>query len=140
MKITLFNAQQATQLAQELSPHLEQLVAWRQELRTIETRLEVLSLALAGATPENPDMDEARALGARRADRASRIRLGLGAILEAGAIVKDLDTGLLDFYALSGDRLVFLCWKLGESEVKHWHPLEGGFTTRRPLDQSPLEN
>lgn len=140
MKITLFKTEEATKLAHELSPRLEQMVAWRAELLTIETRLEALSLALAGASESNPDMVEARALKARRADRAGRIREGLSEILDTGAIVKDIDVGLLDFYALSGDRLVFLCWKLGEPEVKHWHPLEGGFATRRPLDHSPLED
>ncbi len=140
MKITLFKAEEATQLAHELSPQLEQMVAWRAELLELETRLEVLSLALAGASESNPDMDEARTLKLRRADRASRIRVALSEILDTGAIVKDIDVGLLDFYALSGDRLVFLCWKLGEPAVKHWHPLEGGFATRRPLDHSPLED
>ena len=46
MKITLFKAEEATQLAHELSPQLEQMVAWRAELLELETRLEVLSLAL----------------------------------------------------------------------------------------------
>jgi len=53
--------------------------------------------------------------------------------------VKDLDRGLIDFYTLAGDRLIFLCWQLGESEVAHWHPLEGGFAGRQPLDKSELE-
>ena len=53
-------------------------------------------------------------------------------------MVKDLDQGLIDFYALAGDRLVFLCWKLGEREVAHWHPLDGGFEQRQSL-QSEIE-
>ena len=56
-----------------------------------------------------------------------------------GCVLKDLDRGLLDFYALSGDRLIFLCWQLGESEIAHWHTLEGGFAGRQPLDRSELE-
>ncbi|HUK64136.1 MAG TPA: DUF2203 family protein, partial [Dongiaceae bacterium] len=63
----------------------------------------------------------------------------LDAVDERGAVVKDLDLGLIDFYSLAGDRLVFLCWKLGEAEVAHWHPLDGGYASRRPLDCSPLE-
>ncbi len=50
-----------------------------------------------------------------------------------GAQLKDLDSGLVDFYSLRGAEVVFLCWKEGESEVRHWHSLEGGFKNRRPL-------
>ena len=40
-------------------------------------------------------------------------------------------------------RLVFLCWKLGESEVLNWHEVDAGFRGRQPLvagtmaDQGP---
>ena len=139
MRITLFTADKATRLAAELTPKLQELVAWRTDLLRIEARLDVLGLALAGASADNPDAVESRMLATRRAELASRIRSGLEAIHERGPVVKDLDQGLLDFYSLSGDRLVFLCWKLGESEVAHWHPLSGGFSTRKPLDHSSLE-
>jgi len=56
-----------------------------------------------------------------------------------GVLVKDLERGLVDFYALSGDRLIFLCWHLGEAEVSHWHTLEGGFSTRQPLNHTELD-
>ena len=138
MNLTLFTAEQATKLARELTPALEQLLELRAELRRSHTRLEVLALALAGASAGNPDAAEARRLTARRAELAARIREGLEAIQTRGPVVKDLDLGLLDFYSLAGDRLMFLCWKLGEAEVTHWHPLDGGFATRQPLDRSPL--
>lgn len=51
-----------------------------------------------------------------------------------GVVVKDLDTGLLDFPALRGDEEVELCWQVGEERVEHWHPLEAGFRGRRPID------
>jgi hypothetical protein len=47
--------------------------------------------------------------------------------------LKDLDTGLVDFYSLRGSEIVFLCWKEGEAEIKHWHSLKGGFSTRKPI-------
>lgn len=139
MKITLFTAERATKLAHELTPQLEAMIEARREMTRIESRLDVMALALAGASPDNPDAAEARDLAVRRTDLAARIRSGLEVIHDRGCIVKDLDAGLLDFYSLAGDRLVFLCWKLGEAEVAHWHPLEGGFASRRPLDHSPLE-
>jgi hypothetical protein len=41
--------------------------------------------------------------------------------------------GLIDFPSLVDDRLVYLCWKLGEPEVLYWHELEAGFRGRQSL-------
>ncbi len=49
-----------------------------------------------------------------------------------GVELKGAD-GLCDFYCLMEGREVFLCWKLGEPEVKFWHELDAGFAGRRPL-------
>lgn len=54
-------------------------------------------------------------------------------ITASGAEVKDLDEGLIDFPALRRGETVLLCWKLGENEISYWHPVEDGFSGRRPL-------
>ena len=54
-------------------------------------------------------------------------------LLQMGAHLKDLDSGLVDFYSLRGREIVFLCWKEGETEITHWHSLQGGFSNRKPL-------
>jgi len=41
--------------------------------------------------------------------------------------------GLCDFYSIMDGREVFLCWRLGEPEVSHWHDLDAGFSGRLPL-------
>jgi hypothetical protein len=41
--------------------------------------------------------------------------------------------GLCDFYSIMDGREVFLCWRLGEPEVAHWHDLDAGFVGRQPL-------
>ena len=41
--------------------------------------------------------------------------------------------GLVDFPSQVDGRLVFLCWKLGEPEVMHWHEVDAGFAGRQPL-------
>ena len=50
-----------------------------------------------------------------------------------GIILRDLDAGLVDFPAERDGARVFLCWKLGEDSVAHWHPIDTGFSSRRPL-------
>ena len=139
MRITLFTVEEANKLAVELKPLLERLVAAKRDFDDLHERVEVLSLALAGASPGNPDARELRDVHTRRTELAEELTRGVQAIQQRGLVVKDLDKGLVDFYTLSGDRLIFLCWQLGEPEVAHWHTLEGGFSGRQPLHPSELD-
>jgi hypothetical protein len=41
--------------------------------------------------------------------------------------------GLCDFYSMMDGREVYLCWRLGEPEVMHWHELDAGVAGRQPL-------
>jgi hypothetical protein len=51
----------------------------------------------------------------------------------AGAQVKSLEDGLLDFPAKRGEEDILLCWKLGEEEIGYWHGIDEGFSGRKPL-------
>ncbi|HTA77743.1 MAG TPA: DUF2203 domain-containing protein [bacterium] len=55
-------------------------------------------------------------------------------LFQLGAHLKDLNRGLIDFYSLRDEEVVFLCWIEGESEIQHWHTIEGGFQSRQSLD------
>ncbi len=50
-----------------------------------------------------------------------------------GCQCTDFRLGLVDFPALLDGRVVYLCWKLGEPEIAHWHEVDGGFSGRRPV-------
>lgn len=73
----------------------------------------------------------------------------LGALLNAslseiqgyGCFVKDLDLGLIDFYSTDLGQEIFYCWQLGEKEIRYWHSINEGFSSRKPLfdDQAPQE-
>jgi hypothetical protein len=54
-------------------------------------------------------------------------------LLSLGCELKDVQTGLVDFPALREDRTVYLCWRLGEDEIRYWHELDAGFAGRQPL-------
>ncbi|MGH9593530.1 MAG: DUF2203 domain-containing protein [Bryobacteraceae bacterium] len=84
-----------------------------------------------------------RAMQALRTSRDSSlaaVQRVLEEIEEAGALVKDLDIGLLDFMTRYRDRDVCLCWKLGEDGIRFWHGEEEGFRGRKPIDQEFLAN
>ena len=50
-----------------------------------------------------------------------------------GLILRDIETGLVDFPARVEGTEAYLCWRLGEETVSHWHPRDEGFGGRRPL-------
>jgi hypothetical protein len=52
--------------------------------------------------------------------------------------LKDYFTGLVDFLAWRDDREVYLCWRLGEPAVAHWHELDSGFAGRQQLAHDAL--
>lgn len=52
---------------------------------------------------------------------------------QLGGELKDLETGLVDFRARLEGREVYLCWRLGEDEVGHWHELDAGVQGRQSL-------
>ena len=68
------------------------------------------------------------------------LNTALDKLKAVGVQVKDPRVGLIDFPARREGRLVFLCWKVGESRLDFWHELEDGFGGRRPVDdEGPWE-
>ena len=81
----------------------------------------------------------------READ-AERLRRVAGEITTAvervnalGCLVKDLDLGLVDFFSMQGTEPVFLCWQFGEPAITHWHAIDEGFSSRRPIEGAEVE-
>ncbi len=139
MRLVLFTVEEANRCAADVRPLLERLVAAKREFDQIQDKIAVEALVLAGASPDHPEVAELTRLQTRRGELAELISQGVQTVHRRGVLVKDLDRGLVDFYALSGDRLIFLCWHLGEAEVSHWHTLEGGFASRQPLNHTELD-
>lgn len=54
-------------------------------------------------------------------------------IVELGALPKGVEPALVDFPSRIDGREAYLCWKLGEKKVAHYHPVDEGFSTRKPL-------
>jgi len=52
---------------------------------------------------------------------------------DTGAELKDYETGLVDFPAVMDGRSVLLCWKLGETQVEHWHETDEGVSGRQSV-------
>lgn len=124
-----------------LIPQLQRLVGKQLTRRgEIEQLLVKLGKEL-GDVPERIVIDPADPTDVRdlKRDLVTRIeqyRTGWEEIEGLGAVLKDPRIGLLDFYGKIDGRLVWLCWKYGESECTHYHALEEGFSGRKPIDTS----
>jgi hypothetical protein len=67
-------------------------------------------------------------------DLAERINGYIAELEQVGCVLKGFDEGLVDFRGRMEQRDVWLCWRLGEPEVSHWHELETGFQARQPIE------
>jgi len=61
------------------------------------------------------------------------VRREVERLAEEAIILRDAESGLVDFPSERGGRPIHLCWKLGEDRVAHWHEPDAGFANRRPL-------
>lgn len=135
----LWTPEQASVRTRELRERVGELKGWAVRLREIHAELERMK-SFWGKEFEAPDHPD-RALRERLVEEWNTVHGRLEKEVERlsaeGIEVKDLDAGLLDFYALVEGEIVFLCWRLGEEEVAFFHPLDGGFRSRRPLPNRP---
>lgn len=50
-----------------------------------------------------------------------------------GCLIKDLNTGLVDFLSKRDGREVYLCWRYGEPRIEFYHELHTGFKNRQQI-------
>jgi hypothetical protein len=63
-----------------------------------------------------------------------RVERGARQLSEIGCVLKDINTGLVDFPTIRNGREVLLCWQHGEPEIAFWHDVDAGFAGRQRLD------
>jgi hypothetical protein len=127
-----FTPEEANQALVELRPIVERMVEHRRNLTAAQVQQAELVTRIAGNGGDMvpSDLHEAADTIEREAAAISDCAERINA---AGAEVKSLEEGLLDFPARRGDEIVLLCWKLGEDEIHYWHRVDEGFGGRRPL-------
>ena len=127
-----FTPEEANAALVELRPVVEEMVQHRRNLiaaQRLQAEL-VTRIAGNGGDMMPSDLREAAETIQREANAITECAERVNA---AGAQIKSLEEGLLDFPAKRGDQEVLLCWKLGEDEVRYWHGVDEGFAGRKPL-------
>ncbi len=131
-----FSPEKANALIPRLSPLVAELLKKRRDLA-----IKLLESDPALRVPP-PSIRSSRLAGLRSpfpvprfGELKSEIVRLIHRIESLGCIVKDIDLGLVDFASTRCGEPVYLCWKVGESRVSHWHALDEGFAERKPLDE-----
>ncbi|HEV2582818.1 MAG TPA: DUF2203 domain-containing protein [Ktedonobacteraceae bacterium] len=126
-----FTREEAEALLPAIIPVLEQIRDQRRAMEQAESELGELHM-------------QSRNNGHHLHERMTRVRQTLERLIEGlqglagqleqfGCVLKDPDTGLIDFLSLRDSREIYLCWRLGEARILYWHYLDTGFAGRQPL-------
>ena len=122
--------------AESLLPRITPVLREIQRLRHAQTAHDEAVAADRAKVLGNGHMppDKLRRAPARKRRRRTAYCSPRARLSELGILLKDLDTGLIDFPTLRDGREVYLCWRLGEPHIAWWHEIETGFAGRLPLE------
>jgi hypothetical protein len=121
----LFNLEQANDALQIIRPLVKQILDIRQ--------------AILARQPEIwPVLEKAAGNGGNKVasqveQEFERLDVLVRRIEATGAVLKDVNTGLVDFLSRHEGREVYLCWQYNEDQVSYWHDIDAGFAGRQPI-------
>jgi hypothetical protein len=134
----LWTVEQANARLDGIRETLPKLRAWVARLRKLHEELHRLAefWGKEVEASDHPDHELKMRLDEEWKALTRRLEGDVAALQEEGIEVKDLESGLVDFYALVNGEVVFLCWLRGEEALAFYHTLDGGFRNRRPLGET----
>ena len=130
----LFSLTEAERARRELEPVLIEAMENRRKVADLDEQLSAVAnriLMMGGITIDYESVARVRSEHIRL---ISQVKDALDRIQATGCVVKDLDTGLLDFPAILKNEEVYLCWRLGEDRIRFYHRQDEGFSGRKPID------
>ena len=122
----LFTLEEANALLPEIIPKLRSI----QSLYAAINDLRDSARLAAGSSEFGGGMEG----GTGYVNKLYRVGMLTTELHELGIELKDYSRGLIDFPSMRGERIVLLCWQLGEGDqIEWWHEPEAGFAGRQPL-------
>jgi hypothetical protein len=116
---------------EEANAHIPWVVEKLAALRDARERLtdQQARQALTEGSPTNGGGHPGKQVG----EAFVELQNGIAAFDHRGIVLRDLDSGLIDFPSIRADEEVYLCWIDGETEIEFWHSLDAGYAGRQPL-------
>jgi hypothetical protein len=133
----LYTPDEVNRLIPRLTELMDTAIDRYRQARALQERLREDRARVAASGGERLHAMDWKARAERLDGLGIELRQVLTEVSALGGVVKDLETGLVDFPGRGpGGRdgaVVNLCWKLGEDAVRFWHGLDEGFANRKPL-------
>jgi len=129
-----FRLTEAERALPEVERHLRDALFYKAEYERVHKLIETILDRVRQSGGARIDPSKQLELRVERDGNVRKLQDAMAEIEQLGALVKDLDIGLLDFMARYEGRDVCLCWKLGEDAIRYWHGAEEGFRGRKEID------
>jgi len=117
-----YTVEEANSALDDLRPRLERIREARQVVIRAGERIRAQVAADGGGHEGTDYLEAVRALKEEVEYLAAQ-----------DILLRDPETGLIDFPSERDGHDVFLCWRPEEPRVGHWHPPETGFAGRKLL-------
>ena len=138
-ELRVFTTEKVNRLLPQLTEMILQLQAKQHDILAKEAQIDALEILYPRKDEKTPSPELTKEIEAYN-QGANQFYELLDEIHEMGCFLKDVDSGLVDFYTLYQGRVVYLCWKLGESEVGFWHEVGRGYAYHQPLIEDEKES
>jgi hypothetical protein len=139
MNPKFFTVDEANALIGFLETALERIKRNRQSYLWLQEEISILKLIVeCGSDDGNTDSVALDDKVAQMESVEREIEKAKAAIAETGCILKDEEKGMIDFFSIQNNTVVYLSWHKAEENVKFWRSIrETDATVRRPLTGSP---
>jgi len=135
-----FTLTEAERLLPEIEKIIREAVSLKSRYQEAEQAIQTFAQRVAMQGGVVIDRETVLRQRAERDRCGERLKTAVEEIQEYGCLIKDLDVGLIDFPTLFRGKEVYLCWKMGETGISHWHGVDEGFAGRKPIDADFLEH
>jgi hypothetical protein len=127
-----FSLEEARAALEAVSAQLASLQSVQLRLREVREELQ----ALGRRHLNDGVVAEQRVRQLRQSQRAlgEEAQRHAFAIRDAGAELKSIEDGLVDFPTEVDGVPAYWCWRAGEDDIRWWHPRSTGFAGRRPIE------
>lgn len=125
MAVRLYTPEEANTLLPEMTTLIKKLQRHQDKVRQLVGKAEM---------PIPPVMyNLGSQVGSSMAVEFIAIEQIIETIQSYGGQIKDIDDGLIDFPGVIDGREVWLCWKMGEDSITHFHDFGKGFNDRKEI-------
>ena len=131
----LLTVEEANQLLEHAMPLVQRLQRLHVSILQTNQQLDdhVQKLSVGNGYPIEELRGRIEELTATQMKLLEEFQAALQQLETLGCVLKDVSTGLIDFYSLRDGEVVCLCWRVGEARIGFWHRMEDGFAGRQPV-------